>query len=143
MPFRFDRLTIKAQEAVQRGIELAASRGNPQATAVHLLQSLLAERDGIVGPLLEKIGVDRIHLERIAEAELLHLPKISGGAQPQPDQDLIKIFEAASTEADAMKDEFVSTDHLLLALVKTPSKAKNVLSLGAVDEKQFLSGLQA
>ena len=143
MPFRLDRLTIKAQEAVQRGIELAASRGNPQATAVHLLQSLLAERDGIVGPLLEKIGVDRIHLERIAEAELLHLPKISGGAQPQPDQDLIKIFEAASTEADAMKDEFVSTDHLLLALVKTPSKAKNVLSLGAVDEKQFLSGLQA
>ena len=143
MPFRFDRLTIKAQEAVQRGIELAASRGNPQATAVHLLQSLLAERDGIVGPLLEKIGVDRIHLERIAEAELLHLPKISGGAHPQPDQDLIKIFEAASTEADAMKDEFVSTDHLLLALVKTPSKAKNVLSLGAVDEKQFLSGLQA
>ena len=143
MPFRFDRLTIKAQEAVQRGIELAASRGNPQATAVHLLQSLLAERDGIVGPLLEKIGVDRIHLERIAEAELLHLPKISGGAQPQPDQDLKKIFEAASTEADAMKDEFVSTDHLLLALVKTPSKAKNVLSLGAVDEKQFLSGLQA
>ena len=105
MPFRFDRLTIKAQEAVQRGIELAASRGNPQATAVHLLQSLLAERDGIVGPLLEKIGVDRIHLERIAEAELLHLPKISGGAQPQPDQDLIKIFEAASVQQPLMNIE--------------------------------------
>ena len=143
MPFRFDKFTIKAQEAVQRALELAASRGNPQATPVHLLQSLFSEREGIVRPLLEKIGVDRGHLERIIEAELSHFPKVSGGAQPQPDQDLIKVFEAAAAEADAMKDEFVSTDHLLLGLVKTPSKAKNVLKLAAVDEQQLLSGLQA
>jgi ATP-dependent Clp protease ATP-binding subunit ClpB len=143
MPFRFDKFTIKAQEAVQRSMELAASRGNPQATPVHLLSALVAEREGIVRPLLEKIGVDRGHLERIIEAELSHFPKVSGGAQPQPDQDLIKIFEAASAEADTMKDEFVSTDHLLLGLVKTPSKAKNVLKLAAVDEQQLLAGLQA
>ena len=78
MPFRFEALTIKAQEAVQRAVELAASRGNPQATPVHLLQSLVSEREGIVRPLLEKIGVDRGHLERIIEAELSHLPKVSG-----------------------------------------------------------------
>ncbi len=143
MPFRFDKFTIKAQEAVQRSMELAASRGNPQATPVHLLSALVAEREGIVRPLLEKIGVDRGHLERIIEAELSHFPKVSGGAQPQPDQDLIKIFEAAAAEADTMKDEFVSTDHLLLGLVKTPSKAKNVLKLAAVDEQQLLAGLQA
>ena len=143
MPFRFDKFTIKAQEAVQRALELAASRGNPQATTVHLLQALLAEREGIVRPLFEKIGVDRGHLERIIEAELAHLPKVSGGTQPQPDQDLIKVFEGASAEADAMKDEFVSTDHLLLGLVKTPSKAKNVLKLAAIDEQQLLAGLQA
>jgi ATP-dependent Clp protease ATP-binding subunit ClpB len=143
MPFRFDKFTIKAQESVQRSMELAASRGNPQATPVHLLSALIAEREGIVRPLLEKIGVDRGHLERIIEAELSHFPKVSGGAQPQADQDLIKIFEAASAEADVMKDEFVSTDHLLLGLVKTPSKAKNVLKLAAVDEQQLLAGLQA
>ena len=143
MPFRFDKLTIKAQEAVQRALELAASRGNPQITPVHLLHSLVSEREGIVRPLMEKVGVDQGHLERIIEAELSHLPKVSGGAQPQADQELSKVFECAATEADTMKDEFVSTDHLLLGLVKTPSKAKNVLKLAAVDEKQLLAGLQA
>ena len=143
MPFRFDTFTIKAQEAVQNAVELAGSRGNPQVTPVHLLHALVAEREGIVRPLLEKIGVDRGHLERIIEAELSHLPKVSGGAQPQPDQELIKVFEAATAESATMKDEFVSTDHLLLGLVKTPSKAKNVLQLAAVGEKELMAGLQA
>jgi ATP-dependent Clp protease ATP-binding subunit ClpB len=143
MAFRFDKFTIKAQEAVQSAVELAASRGNPQVTPVHLLHTLVAERDGIVRPLLDKIGVDRAQLERIIEAELSHLPKVSGGAQPQPDQELIKVFEAATAESHTMKDEFVSTDHLLLALAKTPSKAKNVLHLGGVNEKDLLAGLQA
>ena len=143
MPFRFDKFTIKAQEAVQAAVELAGNRGNPQVTPVHVLQALVAEREGIVRPLLEKIGVDRAQLERIIEAEVSHLPKVSGGAQPQPDQELIKVFEAAAAESHAMKDEFVSTDHLLLALAKTPSKAKNLLGLAAVSEKDLLAGLQA
>ena len=143
MPFRFDKFTIKAQEAVQAAVELAATRGNPQVTPVHLIQALLTEREGIVRPLLEKIGTDRGHLERIVEAEVSHLPKVSGGAQPQPDQELIKVFEAATTESHQMKDEFVSTDHLLLALAKVPSKAKNVLQLAAIGEKELLAGLQA
>ncbi len=143
MAFRFDKFTIKAQEAVQSAVELAGNRGNPQVTPVHLLSTLVAEREGIVRPLLEKIGVDRGHLERVVEAELSHLPKISGGAQPQPDQELIKVFEASAAESQGMKDEFVSTDHLLLALAKTPSKAKNLLHLGGVTEKELLAGLQA
>jgi ATP-dependent Clp protease ATP-binding subunit ClpB len=143
MPFRFDKFTIKAQEAVQAAVELAGNRGNPQVTPVHLLHALVGEREGIVRPLLEKIGTDRGHLERIVEAELSHLPKVSGGAQPQPDQELIKVFEAATAESHQMKDEFVSTDHLLLALAKVPSKAKNVLQLAAVGEQELLAGLQA
>jgi ATP-dependent Clp protease ATP-binding subunit ClpA len=63
MAFRFDKFTIKAQEAVQAAVELAGSQGNPQVTPVHLLQTLLSEREGIVRPLLEKIGADRGHLE--------------------------------------------------------------------------------
>ncbi|MGB8168142.1 MAG: Clp protease N-terminal domain-containing protein, partial [Chthoniobacteraceae bacterium] len=143
MAFRFDKFTIKAQEAVQAAVELAATRGNPQVTPVHLLQALFGEREGIVRPLLEKIGTDRGHLERIVEAELSHLPKVSGGAQPQPDQELTKVFETATTESHQMKDEFVSTDHLLLALVKVPSKARNLLQLAAIGEKELLAGLQA
>ncbi|MCK4684163.1 MAG: ATP-dependent chaperone ClpB, partial [Pirellulales bacterium] len=113
MAFRFDKFTIKAQEAVQRAVDLAADRGNPQTTPVHLLFALVAEQEGIVRPLLEKIGVDRAHLERIIEAELSHLPKVAGGSQPQPDQELVKVFEIATSESGTMKDDFVSTDHLL------------------------------
>ncbi len=143
MAFRFDKFTIKAQEAVQRAVDLAADRGNPQTTPVHLLFALLSEQEGIVRPLLEKIGVDRGHLERIIEAELSHLPKVAGGAQPQPDQELVKVFEIATAESGTMKDDFVSTDHLLIALSKAPSKAQNVLKLAAVTEKELLAGLQA
>ncbi|MEO2041309.1 MAG: AAA family ATPase, partial [Pirellulales bacterium] len=143
MAFRFDKFTIKAQEAVQRAVDLAADRGNPQTTPVHLLFALVSEQEGIVRPLLEKIGVDRGHLERIIEAELSHLPKVAGGAQPQPDQELIKVFEIATSESGTMKDDFVSTDHLLIALSKTSSKAQNVLKLAAVTEKELLAGLQA
>ena len=142
MAFRFDKFTIKAQEAVQRAVDLAADRGNPQTTPVHLLFALLSEQEGIVRPLLEKIGVDRGHLERIIEAELSHLPKVAGGAQPQPDQELVKVFEIATAESGTMKDDFVSTDHLLIALSKAPSKAQNVLKLAAVTEKELLAGLQ-
>ena len=143
MAFRFEKFTIKAQEAVQRAVDLAADRGNPQTTPVHLLFALLAEQEGIVRPLLEKIGVDRSHLERIIEAELSHLPKVAGGAQPQPDQELIQVFEIATSESGTMKDDFVSTDHLLIAISKAPSKAQNVLKLAAVTEKDLLAGLQA
>ncbi len=143
MAFRFDKFTIKAQESVQRAVDLAADRGNPQTTPVHLLSALVAEQEGIVRPLLEKIGVERGHLERIIEAELSHLPKVAGGAQPQPDQELMKVFEIATSESGTMKDDFVSTDHLLIALSKAPSKAQNVLKLSAVTEKELLAGLQA
>ncbi|MFM8734879.1 MAG: ATP-dependent chaperone ClpB [Pirellulales bacterium] len=143
MAFRFEKFTLKGQEAVQRAVEAAADRGNPQVAPVHLLHALLGEREGIVRPLLEKIGTDRSHLERIVEAELSHLPKVSGGAQPQLDQETVKVLETATAESHQMKDEFVSTDHLLLALAKVPSKAKNLLQLAAIGEKELLAGLQA
>jgi ATP-dependent Clp protease ATP-binding subunit ClpB len=142
MAFRFDKLTIKAQEAVQRAQELAADRGNPQIDVLHLLAALLAEKEGIVAPVLDKIGANRPQLSRMVEGELGHLPKVSGGAPPQPSQSLMQIFEAAQREAGTMKDDFVSTEHLLLALAKTDSKAKNLLKLGAIGEPEILKALQ-
>ena len=143
MPFRFEKLTIKAQEAVQRAQELAASRGNPQIEAIHLLAALLAEQEGIVGTLLEKIGANRGQLQTIVNAELNHLPRASGGAAPQVSPSLAAVFEAAQREADVMKDEFVSVEHLLLALVKSDSKARQLLKLNAIGEAEVLKALQA
>lgn len=143
MAFRFDKLTLKAQEALAKAQELATDRGNAQIDPLHLLAALLVEQDGIVGPILERIGVNRGQLNRIVEAELGHFARVSGGAQPQGSQELNRVLEAAQREADAMKDEFVSTEHLLLALTKIDSKAKNVLKLNAVTDKDLLKVLQA
>src|SRR5580704_14172675 len=118
MAVRFDKFTIKAQEAVQRAQELAADRGNPQIEALHLLAALVAEQEGIFSAVVEKIGANRQQLDRIVQAELGHLPRSSGGAPPQPASSLMQVFDAAHREADAMKDDFVSVEHLLLALTK-------------------------
>jgi ATP-dependent Clp protease ATP-binding subunit ClpB len=142
MAIRFDKFTIKTQEAVQRAQEIAADRGNPQIEAIHLLASLLAETDGIVSPILEKIGANRAQLQKIVDAELGHLPKATGGAMPQLGDSAVKVIEAAQKQADAMKDEFVSTEHLLLAMTQVDTKAKNVLKLNAIDEQAVLKALQ-
>ncbi len=142
MAFRPDKLTIKAQEAVAAAGSLAADRGHPQIDPLHLLAALLAEAGGIMGPILDRIGVNRGQLEQIVQSELGHLSKISGGSPPGAGPQLAQVLEAAQREADAMKDEFVSTEHLLLALAKVESKAKNVLKLNAVTDKELLAALQ-
>ena len=143
MAIRFDKFTIKAQEAVQRAQELAADRGNPQVEALHLLAALAGEEEGIFGAVIEKIGANRQQLDRIVGAELGHLPRSSGGSAPQPASSLMQVFEAAHREADTMKDEFVSVEHLLLALTKVDTKARQVLKLNAITEKEVLQALQA
>ena len=143
MPFRFDKLTIKAQEAVARAQSLAADRGHPELDPLHLLAALLAEEDGVVGPLLERIGVNRRQLDRIVESELGHFSRMSGGSPPQPSAAFQQVLEAAQRAADSMRDEFVSTEHLLLALSTVESKAARVLRLNALGEKELLQGLQS
>ncbi|MBN8627133.1 MAG: ATP-dependent chaperone ClpB [Planctomycetes bacterium] len=142
MAFRFDKLTIKAQEAVQRAQEIAADAGNPQIDAVHLLAALTKETDGVFWPIIEKVGANRRQLETVVEGELKHFPKASGGAQPQGSQSLMNVLDAAQREAEGMKDEFVSVEHLLLALAKTDTKAKQLLKLNAIGEPEILKALQ-
>src|SRR6186713_1778128 len=142
MPFRFDKLTIKAQEAVAAAQSLATERGNSEIDSLHLLFTLIDEEEGLVRPLLEKIGVNVGQLERMVDGELNRLPKVSGGAQPQPNAPMRQILDASDKEASTMKDEFVSTEHLLLALAKVDSKAKNLLKLNGLDEADILKALQ-
>ena len=142
MAFRMDKLTIKAQESIAQAQSLATDLGHPELDPLHLLAALLREKEGIVGPVLDKIGANRPQLAQVVESELGHFPKISGGAMPQANQTLIQVLEAAQAAARDMKDEFVSTEHLLLALAKAESKAKNVLKLNAVTEKDILVALR-
>ncbi|MCA9268923.1 MAG: ATP-dependent chaperone ClpB, partial [Planctomycetales bacterium] len=143
MAFRFDKLTVKAQEAVQAAQDRAADAGNPQIEPLHLLAGLIAESDGLVRPTLDRIGVKRQQLSELTAAELSRLPKVSGGARPGVSPSLQKVFDASAAAADQMKDEFVSTEHLLLALAKIDSPAKRLLELNGVREQDLLTALQA
>ncbi|HWA99321.1 MAG TPA: Clp protease N-terminal domain-containing protein, partial [Pirellulales bacterium] len=142
MPFRFDKLTVKAQEAVQRAQELASEAGNPQVEPLHLLAGVLSESEGIAGAVLEKMGANRAQLQQTVEAELKHLPRSSGGSPPSAGGQLMQVLEGADREATTMKDEFVSVEHLLLALAKVDTKARNVLKLNAITEPELLKALQ-
>jgi ATP-dependent Clp protease ATP-binding subunit ClpB len=143
MAFRFDKFTLKAQEAVQRAQELAADAGNPQIDPLHLLSALLSEEEGVVRPILDKIGVNRAQLDNIVRSELNHFPQASGGGPPQPSPSLVQVFEAAQREAGTMKDDFVSTEHLLLALARVDSKARSTLKLNAVTDRDLLEAMRS
>ena len=144
MAFRPDKLTLKAQEAVQRAQQLAMDRGHAQVDALHLLLALTQEHEGIVGPLLDKIGANRAQLTKTIDAELNHaFGRSSNTSGPQVTPQLMQVLEAAQREADTMKDEFVSVEHLLLALVKTESKARNILKLNAIGEAELMAALKS
>src|ERR1700726_1178893 len=116
MPIRWDKFTVKAQEAVQRANDLASEHGNPEVLPVHLLAALLEDKEGIVPPVLEKIGGGPQAVLRDVYQEIEKLPKISGAAaQPTLSQAANQLLDRAFKEADTFKDEYVSTEHLLLA----------------------------
>ena len=119
MVFRFDKLTQKAQEAVQQAQEFAGQNGHQAVHPLHLLISLSNEREGIVRPVLEKCGVQADSLVIEATRLLTSIPKIAGqpaGMYIAPT--LNEVFEAAFKESETFKDEYVSTEHLLLAIAK-------------------------
>jgi ATP-dependent Clp protease ATP-binding subunit ClpB len=143
MTFRMDKLTIKGQEAIVEAQSLAATAGNPEIEGLHVLSALLRDSEGVVVPLLKKIGVTVEKLQSTCESELKRLPRSSGGRQPGIGPTLQKALEAAAAAATAMKDEYVSTEHLLLGLCRTESKASGLLKLMGVTEADILNGLQS
>jgi ATP-dependent Clp protease ATP-binding subunit ClpB len=112
---RFDKLTLKSQEALSEAQSLATGRGHSQITPGHLLRALLAQPEGSTIPILQKIGVPLDALQAKLEQRLGSLPKVHGGAQPTLSPALSRILEAGFKEAEQRKDEYVSTEHLLLA----------------------------
>ena len=117
MAFRFDKLTQKAQEAVQQAQQMAAENGHQAVHPLHLLLALTSEREGIVRPVLEKCGLQPDGVEHEAQRQIAALPKVTGqpvGQYIAPG--LQQVFEAAAKSAESFKDEFVSTEHLLLGI---------------------------
>ena len=120
MAIRWDKFTIKAQEAIQAANDLASQHGNPELQPVHVLAALLEDREGIVGPVLERIGADGQAILAAARAQIERLPKVSGGGATQVSLSaaVSRVFDQAFKQAENFKDEYVSTEHLLLAIAQ-------------------------
>src|SRR5271157_1836877 len=145
MPIRWDKFTVKAQEAVQRANQLASEHGNPEVMPAHLLAALLEDKEGIVPPVLEKIGIGPQAVLSELYAELEKLPKVSGeAAQPTFSTSATKLLEQAFKEASNFKDEYVSTEHLLLAATQLKQDvAQQILKRHGATNDAILKALTA
>ncbi len=143
MNFNFEKLTTKAREAVVAAQGKAQTAGNPEITPLHLLSALLEERDGLVAPILEHMRAPLGQIQQILAGELGRLPKASGGSSPNLNRQLNDVLQAAAKVAGGMQDEFISTEHLLLALAQVDSPARRILQMSAVDEASLQKAVQS
>ncbi len=137
MAIQWDKFTVKSQQAVQQAQGRAAELGNPEMQPVHVLLALVEDREGVVPAVLEKIGVPVERLESNLHQVEEKLPRVSGAAaQPGPGAALTRALEQAFKEASNFKDEYVSTEHLLLGISHLKGDAANeaLIAAGAARE---------
>ena len=139
---RPDRLTTKSQEAVREGIELASRRGNPELTPDHLVRAMLEQDGGVALPLFQKAGGDPARLEKLLDERIEKLPRVSGGAEPGLSRRTLEAFRKAEDEAKALKDDFVSVEHFVIALAKHDREIAGAFeSAGGVTADRLLKAL--
>jgi ATP-dependent Clp protease ATP-binding subunit ClpB len=145
MAIRWDKFTVKAQEAVQRANELASEHGNAELLPLHLLAALLEDKEGVVPPVLEKIGIGPQAVLNDVYAEIDRLPKVSGeSVQATMSPAANQLIERAFKEAANFKDEYVSTEHLLLAATQGKrSSAQEILARHGATYEAILKALTA
>ncbi|MBQ9874689.1 MAG: AAA family ATPase [Thermoguttaceae bacterium] len=139
MNFSQDKLTTKSQEALAGAQRLAVANANPELGSLHLLSALLEERDGNVSPILKSFGADETRLKQAVDSEIGRLPRVQG-TNPSIAAELQKIFMKSAEEATTLGDEYISTEHFLLALTEVDCAAKRLLDLFAIDRTKILEG---
>jgi ATP-dependent Clp protease ATP-binding subunit ClpB len=138
-----DRLTVKASEAVNEAVDLARRSGNPLVYDLHLLLALLTQDEGIVVPVLQKLGVSVAQLRETVGREMARYPKQSN-AQPTLSRELNQVFDRAEADSRELGDEFVSTEHFLLALSDVKgTESKALLAAAGATHGDLLEALQS
>jgi len=139
---RPDRMTTKSQEAFRDGLDLASRRGNPELYPEHILLAMLAQEGGVAAPLLQKAGGDPAQLEAALTRRVDGFPKVSGGAEPGLSRRLLEIVRRAEDEAKALKDDFVSVEHYVLAMARSDREVQALLEQsGKVNYDRLLASL--
>src|SRR5215212_1850448 len=125
---QLDRFTTKSQEALQAAVRLAADRRNTEVQPEHLLAVLLEQAEGVIPPVLRRLGASPDEIRRIVNAAIDALPTITAGArEPGNARELLDVLRGAEREAGKLRDEYISTEHLLLALSEAPGAAGDAL----------------
>ena len=139
------KFTTRSQETINTAISSASSQGHAQVEAVHLLSALLAQPEGIIHPLLQAVGVQPATVEAGVRAELAKLPAATGSSVSAPSYSraAIQIFNTATDMAAEMKDDFISTEHLLIATATVDSPARAVLTQSGVSAEALRGALSS
>ncbi|MFP4384529.1 MAG: ATP-dependent chaperone ClpB [Spirochaetia bacterium] len=139
----YDKLTVKAQEAIQEATSLVHRYDHSNLEKEHLLLALIQQEGGIIAPLLDRIGVPRDQLEKDVEEALKNKPKVYGeNAQMQLSPAVSRLLGKAEGEAAALKDEYVSTEHLFLALVSDKGPVSDMLGAFGINRNDVLKAMQ-
>lgn len=139
---RLDKFTIKSQEALGEAQRLAEGMGHQQVEPEHLLLALMDQQDGVVSPILQKLGVDSNLVKSQVDSELGRRPKISGaGVASYVAQELKQVLDNAFVEADRLKDEYISTEHLLISLTSGDSTVARIMASFGVTRDALLKVL--
>ena len=142
MAFNPEKLTVKASEAIRHAQELAQDNSHRFLRPLHLLKALLEEDQGIMKPLLQRIGANIGQLNSMVDGELQRLPQSSGDEAAGAGPEAMKVLNAAEKQARSMGDEYISTEHLLIGLTQVEDQAKRLLNLNAINENDILTALK-
>jgi ATP-dependent Clp protease ATP-binding subunit ClpB len=139
---RMDKLTVKAQEVLQAAQEMASRSGQQQIEPLHLLWALIAQNDGVVPPLIEKLGASPTQLASEIERQIQRLPKVSGVSDQFLSKAANEVLERAFDEAQRLKDEYVSTEHILLGITRVErDPAAQLLARAGVTQDTILQAM--
>jgi len=138
---RPDRFTQKMQEAFNAAMDLASKANQPEITDEHFLKALLTQTEGITTPILEKLGVSIAPLQASLDAELARRATVHGGASPHLSAELRKTTDAAESQMEKLKDEYLSAEHYLLALSDNQSPAAKLLNTAGVTRSALMKAL--
>lgn len=134
-------MTTKAQEAVRSAVDIASRLGNPELYPEHLIKAVIEQEDGIGSPLVQKAGASPNNLLRHLDSKIEGYPKVSGGAEPGLSRRALSVLQRAEDEAKNLKDDFISTEHLLLAAAKSDKDSQAIFDRIGLSYDKILQAL--
>ena len=139
----YENFTIKTQQAIQDASSIANKNDNSEIGTAHILQALLEQEDGLIVPIVERIGVPSTELLKKIKDIILTYPKVSGAAQVYLSSDAQKVLAKAENEMSALHDQFLSTEHLLLAMTVVQNSVSDVLSRCGINHEAIIEALKS